>query len=149
MTTVHTLVEFLAAPDKYTQADLHGKNITDADCQQIAVALRSANQLTELYLYQNQIGDAGARALGQGLAANTSLYALFLDNNQIGDAGAMAIAESLKSNKPSLIYLSFQINYIGEATVAQIKNMLLHVERINSSYQRLPKQKQGHGLVSL
>lgn len=82
----------------FTDPQLHGMDLGDAEAKYLAVALRGNRTLTGIGLQNNQISDDGAKALADALKVNTTLVGILLGGNQISDEGAMALADALRVN---------------------------------------------------
>ncbi|CAH4037614.1 uncharacterized protein LOC123720617 [Pieris brassicae] len=81
-----------------TNLSLNGCDLTDEDCEAIAVLLKHRRppcHLKLLSLAFNLINDRGAVALGSMLRSNRHLRYLNLAKNQVTDTGALAIFNSL------------------------------------------------------
>ncbi|MBU6141079.1 MAG: hypothetical protein KGP29_05970, partial [Proteobacteria bacterium] len=104
--------------------DLCWEQITDAEAQALAGALRDNTTLTSLVLGgSDDITDEGARALAGALQTNTTLKSLDLSGNRITDEGAQALAFQLQNNK-TLTSLNLNFNRITVAGAEALADAL-------------------------
>jgi Ran GTPase-activating protein (RanGAP) involved in mRNA processing and transport len=92
-----------------TKLDLGYDEISDAETQALAEALKNNRSLTSLYIANaKKIGAAGAQALADALKVNkTLIYLLLFYAKNIGTAGVQALAEALKINNTlKMLWLS-------------------------------------------
>lgn len=71
-------------------------DLSIADAQVLADALRTSRSITELRLRSNALPAEGARRILVGLCTNTSVRALAVVDNSIGDVGMRALATLLR-----------------------------------------------------
>lgn len=92
----------------------HG-NITEADGEELAKALKNNTTLKTLLLGSNHINNKSITPIANSLMNNTSLELLNLQNNEIGDSGVKALVDMLKTTQIYTLWLDN--NNIGDSAV--------------------------------